>query len=90
MNRVRIRTVVPTAKLTNAQKRFATVALKFCAVYFTLFSIAQYISFLITGTEQERLIDMTFTVLGVEVGGLLVKRVADKIFDRKKNEEEDL
>lgn len=76
------------AKLTKGQKRFATVALTFCAVYFVLFSIAQYVSFLITGTEQEQLIEMTFTVLGVEVGGLLVKRVADKIFDKRKNEEE--
>lgn len=78
------------AKLTKAQERFATVALKYCAVYFALFSIAQYISFLITGTEQERLIEMTFTVLGVEIGGLLFKRVIEKIFPKKRNEEDDL
>ena len=59
-------------------KRFASTALKFIFAYLVLFSIAQYISFLITGMEQSYLIESTFTVFGVELGGLLLKRVCDK------------
>lgn len=85
-----IRMVVPISNLGKRQKRFATVALIFCAVYLSLFSIAQMISFWHTGTEQTELITMTFTVIGIECGGLLLKRIVEKIFPKKKNEEEDL
>lgn len=90
MNRAHIRTVGTTSNLGKRQKRFATVALIFCAVYLSLFSIAQMISFWHTGTEQTELITMTFTVIGIECGGLLLKRIVEKIFPKKKNEEEDL
>lgn len=76
--------------LGKKQKRFATVALIFCAVYLTLFSIAQMVSFWQTGTEQTELINMTFTVIGIECGGLLLKRIAEKVFPKKNDEEEDL
>ena len=75
--------------LGKRQKRFATVALTYCAVHLVVFSIAQYVSFLITGAEQERLIDMTFTVFGIELGGLLLKRVVEKIFPQRTNNEEE-
>lgn len=75
--------------LSKKQERFANKVLVYCGIYIALFSVAQYISFLITQTEQERLIEMTFTVLGVEVGGLLFKRVIEKVFKVKKNDEED-
>lgn len=74
--------------MNKKQKRFATTALAFCAVYLTLFSIAQYVSFLITGTEQERLIEQTFLVFGIELGMLLVKRIVEKVFPKKNNEED--
>lgn len=90
MNRAYIRTVGTTANLGKRQKRFATVALIFCAVYLSLFSIAQMISFWHTGVEQTELITMTFTVIGIECGGLLLKRIAEKVFPKKKDEEEDL
>ena len=64
--------------------RFATTALKFIFVYLVLFSIAQYISFIITGMEQSYLIESTFTVFGVELGGLLLKRVFDKMLGKQK------
>ena len=89
MNRAHIRMVETMPSLGNKQKRFATVALIFCAVYLSLFSIAQMISFWQTGTEQTELITMTFTVIGIECGGLLLKRIAEKVFP-KKNDEEDL
>ena len=63
--------------------RFATTALKFIFVYLVLFSIAQYISFIVTGMEQSYLIESTFTVFGVELGGLLLKRVCDKMIGKK-------
>ena len=65
--------------------RFAKTALKFIFVYLVLFSIAQYISFLVTGMEQSYLIESTFTVFGVELGGLLLKRVCDKMIGKKIN-----
>lgn len=65
--------------------RFATTALKFIFVYLVLFSIAQYISFIVTGMEQSYLIESTFTVFGVELGGLLLKRVCDKMIGKKIN-----
>lgn len=89
MNRARIRMVEAMPNLGKKQKRFATVALAFCAVYLTLFSIAQMVSFQQTGTEQTELINMTFTVIGIECGGLLLKRIVEKVFP-KKNEEDDL
>lgn len=88
MSRAHIRTVGTTSNLGKRQKRFATVALIFCAVYLSLFSIAQMISFWHTGTEQTELITMTFTVIGIECGGLLLKRIVEKVFPKKKDEEE--
>lgn len=88
MNRAHIRTVGTTANLGKRQKRFATVALIFCAVYLSLFSIAQMVSFWRTGVEQTELITMTFTVIGIECGGLLLKRIAEKVFPKKNNEED--
>lgn len=72
---------------TKAQRRFATVALAFCAVWLVAFSVAQMVIFCVTGTEQTELINMTFTVIGVECGGLLIKRIADKIFENRSKED---
>lgn len=40
--------------------------------------LLQYISFLITGEEQEALIQWYFTAVVVECGGLFIKRILDK------------
>ena len=89
MSRARIRMVEAMPNLGKKQKHFATVALIFCAVYLTSFSIAQMIIFCSTGTEQTELINMTFTVFGIELGGLLLKRIVDKVFPKKTNDEEE-
>lgn len=65
--------------------RFATTALKFIFTYLVIFSIAQYVSFILTGMEQSYLIESTFTVFGVELGGLLLKRMCDKALGKKKS-----
>ena len=76
------------AKLTKEQQRFAATALKYCVVHLVVFSALQYISFLITRVEQEVLIQWTFTLFGVEIGGLLLKRILEKLFGKKKEEDD--
>ena len=55
-------------------------------VWLVVFSVAQMVIFTITGNEQTQLIESTFAVIGLEVGGLLVKRITDKIFRRNGND----
>ena len=55
-------------------------------IWLVVFSVAQMVIFTITGNEQTQLIESTFAVIGLEVGGLLVKRIADKIFGRNDND----
>ena len=76
----------PTTKA--AAQRFAVTALRFIAIYIVLFSIAQYVSFLTTGSEQTQLIESTYTVIGLECGGLLLKRIVEKAFGRRNTEED--
>lgn len=65
--------------------RFANKVLLFLAVYLILFTVAETIVFCATGQEQTELVSMTFTVFGVELGGLLAKRIAEKIFGKNKD-----
>ena len=74
-------------RLSNGA-RFAFTALKFIAIYIVLFSVAQYISFLVTGVEQTQLIDSTYTVVAGELGGLRMKRILEKVFGKNKDTEE--
>lgn len=67
-------------------QRFATTALMVVTIWLVVFSVAQMVIFTITGNEQTQLIESTFAVIGLEVGGLLVKRIADKIFGRNDND----
>lgn len=82
-----IRMAVTVAKLSKGM-RFAFTALRFIAIYIVLFSVAQYISFLVTGVEQTQLIDSTYTVIAWELGGLLMKRILEKVFGKNKDTEE--
>lgn len=68
--------------------RMANKVLLFCAVYLILFTVAETIVFCATGQEQTELVNMTFTVFGVELGGLLAKRIAEKVFGKNKDTEE--
>lgn len=68
-----------------SQKRFAEKTLICIGIFLLAFTAWNCISFILTdGTEQTQLIESVFTVVGIECGGLLFKRVCDKIFVRKK------
>ena len=53
-----------------------------------VFLAAQYISFLITRMEQTVLIQYYFTVVGLECGGMLLKRIMEVVVARIKKKEE--
>lgn len=72
------------AKLSKGT-RFANKVLLFLAVYLILFTVAETVVFCVTGQEQTELVSMTFTVFGVELGGLLAKRIAEKVFGKNKD-----
>ena len=61
----------------NKKLRFARVALKYLSIYLVIFSMAQFVSFMITGEEQVTLTEWTFRVAGIEAGGLLLKRIVE-------------
>lgn len=69
--------------------RFANKVLLLLAVYLILFTVAETIVFCATGQEQTELVSMTFTVFGVELGGLLAKRIAEKVFGKKNTDTEE-
>ncbi len=87
MRDVSTRTAVTVGKISKGT-RVANKVLLFCAVYLILFTVAETIVFCITGQEQTELVSMTFTVFGVELGGLLAKRIAEKVFGKNKDTEE--
>ena len=67
--------------------RFATRALTVIAITTGVFLAAQYISFLITRMEQTVLIQYYFTVVGLECGGMLLKRIMKVVVARIKKKE---
>lgn len=79
-----IRTAVTVGK-TSKGMRMANKVLLFLAVYLILFTVAETVVFCVTGQEQTELVNMTFTVFGVELGGLLAKRIAEKVFGKNKD-----
>lgn len=83
-----IRTAVTVGKISKGA-RFANKVLLFCAVYLILFTVAETVVFCVTGQEQTELVNMTFTVFGVELGGLLAKRIAEKVFGKKNTDTEE-
>lgn len=77
--------------LTESWKaaRFATKVLVCVGIFLLLFTGVQTWSFIYTdGMEQEQLIESVFTVVGVELGGLLLKRVLEIFLPRKDKKEE--
>ena len=68
--------------------RFATRALTVIAITTGVFLAAQYISFLITRMEQTVLIQYYFTVVGLECGGMLLKRIMEVVVARIKKKEQ--
>lgn len=69
-------------------ERFATRALTVIAITTGIFLAAQYISFLITQMEQTVLIQYYFTVVGLECGGMLLKRILEVVVARIKKKEQ--
>lgn len=68
--------------------RFATRTLICIGVFLLLFTGVQTWSFIYTGEEQAQLIESVFTVVGLELGGLLFKRVLEIFLPRKDKKEE--
>ena len=69
--------------------RFAEKVLVCLGLFLLAFTAWNCVSFIWTGgVEQSQLIDSVFTVVGIECGGLLFKRVVDKVFVERKNREE--
>lgn len=83
-----VRTAVIVGKISKGT-RFANKVLLFLAVYLILFTVAETVVFCVTGQEQTELVSMTFTVFGVELGGLLAKRIAEKVFGKKNTDTEE-
>ena len=74
-------------KATKLNERFATRVIVVIGITTAIFIAAQYISFLITGTEQTVLIERYFDAIVIECGALMLKRIAEVIVARvKKNE----
>ena len=74
------------AKKSSGQ-RYAEKVLLVVGIWLAVFSIGQTAIFAVTGMEQTQLIESTFAVIGLECGGLLVKRILEKVLPGKKEEE---
>ena len=72
------------AKQAWKAARFATKALIAIAVFLVLFVGVMVWSFIATGgEEQSQLIDSVFTVVGIECGALMLKRVLEIFLPRR-------
>ena len=65
-------------KIPRLNQRFATKCLIFIAIFLCVFTVLQYVSFMITGMEQTQLIESVFTEIGLECGCLILKRIRVK------------
>lgn len=69
--------------------KFARKCLILVAVLTVVFTIAQYVSFVLTGVEQTVLIERWFTVVGVEIGLLMLRTVLKDRKNKKTDTEEE-
>lgn len=65
------------------------MALRAIFAYLVIFSAVHTVLTAVTGIEQTTLIEQNFMVFGIEAGGLLLKRILEKIFGKKKTEDND-
>ena len=72
--------------MSTKKERYAEKALRILFAYLVIFSAVHTVLTAVTGVEQTTLIEQTFVVFGVEAGGLLLKRIVDKIFGRKNDD----
>lgn len=70
------------------KKDFAKVCLAIVAVLTIVFTGAMIWVFRETGIEMATLEERWFTVVGVELGGLLIKRIIDKKRENKEDNED--
>lgn len=68
-------------------RRFAELVLLIIGITTAIFIVAQYVSFLITGTEQSTLIEYYFNAVVIECGALMLKRITEVITARVKKKE---
>lgn len=69
--------------------KFARKCLIWVAVLTVAFTIAQFVSFVLTGVEQTVLIERWFTVVGVEIGLLMLRTVLKDRKSKKTDVEEE-
>lgn len=73
-----------SAKAARKAARFATKVLIAIAIFLVLFVAVMVWSFVYTGgEEQSQLIDSVFTVVGIECGALMLKRVMEIFLPRR-------
>ena len=70
-----------------ANERFATKAVVIIGITTVIFIIMQYVSFLITRTEQTTLIEYYFNAVVIECGAMMLKRVVEVAVARIKKKE---
>lgn len=75
--------------MKSKKTRYAEKALRILFLYLMLFSAVHTAITAVTGVEQTTLIEQNFMVFGIEAGGLLLKRIAEKVFIKKITTEED-
>lgn len=71
----------------KADERFATRFIIAIGITTLFFIAAQYVSFLITGTEQTALIEWYFRAVVIECGAMMAKRIAEVFVGRIKKKE---
>lgn len=76
----------PEARQTD--ERFATRAVVVIAASTAVFVIAQYVSYLVTGTEQTVMIEWWFRGVVIECGVMMAKRITEVIVGRIRKKEE--
>lgn len=76
--------------MNTKKTRYARKALRILFVYLVIFSAVHTALAAVTCMEQTTLIEQTFIVFGIEAGGLLLKRIAEKLFSRGKSTENDI
>ena len=69
--------------------KFARKCLLWVAVLTVVFTVAQFVSFVLTGVEQTVLIERWFTVVGVEIGLLMLRTVLKDRKSKKTDVEEE-
>ena len=69
--------------MKTKKTRYAEKALRILFGYLVIFSAVHTVLTAVTGVEQTTLIEQTFIVFGIEAGGLLLKRIVEKVFGEK-------